>query len=149
MSMVPGSDKNPFLGCWKLESCVGNSGDKKMYPIGEHPFGMLTYTERYVMAFIASAERSKFSTSDIRAVPGEQIVADFPKFETYCGHYDVDHDEKIVSHFIENSKIPNQIGTEFRRYFSFKEETLVLGTTDSLLLNGEPWSFELVWNRQE
>jgi len=147
--MMPNSNRNQFFGRWKLESCIGKSGDKNMYPIGENPFGMLTYTERYVMVFISSDERQKFNTNDVRAVPAEQIVADFPKFETYCGRYEVDHQKKIVSHLIENSKIPNQIGTEFRRYFSFKGEKLVLETTDSLLLNGEPWLFELAWDRQE
>ena len=143
------SNKSHFLGRWKLESCIGKSGDKSIYPLGEGPFGMLTYTEQYMMVFISSGERAEFSTNDIRAVPPEQIVADFSKFETYCGRYDVDYQKKIVTHFIENSKVPNHIDTEFCRYFSFRDEKLILETTDSLLLNGEPWLFELVWNRQE
>lgn len=146
---MPNPNGNLFLGRWKLESCIGNNGDKNIYPIGRNPFGMLTYTEQYMMVFISSDERTPFSTDDIRAIPSEQIVADFPKFETYCGRYDVNHDKKIVTHFIENSKIPNQIGTEFRRYFSFEHEKLILKSTDSLLLNDESWLFELVWNKQE
>ncbi|ABS48165.1 MULTISPECIES: lipocalin-like domain-containing protein [Yersinia pseudotuberculosis complex] len=142
-------NRNLFLGRWKLESCIGNSGGIHIYPIGREPFGMLIYTEQYMMVFISSVERTQFSTEDIRAIPSEQIVADFPKFETYCGHYIVNHDEKIVTHFIDNSKIPNQIGTQFRRYFSFEHEKLVLKSIDSLLLNDESWLFELVWNKQE
>ncbi|MFA3761710.1 lipocalin-like domain-containing protein [Yersinia sp. 2544 StPb PI] len=143
------SKGNSFLGRWKLESCVGNSGGIHIYPIGSEPFGMLTYTEQYMMVFIASGKRTQFSTEDIRAIPSEQIVADFPKFETYCGHYDVNHDKNIVTHFIENSKIPNQIGTEFRRYFIFEYDKLILKSTDGIFLNGESWLFELVWNREE
>ncbi|WP_016680553.1 lipocalin-like domain-containing protein, partial [Yersinia pestis] len=78
-------NRNLFLGRWKLESCIGNSGGIHIYPIGREPFGMLIYTEQYMMVFISSVERTQFSTEDIRAIPSEQIVADFPKFETYCG----------------------------------------------------------------
>ncbi|MES2264405.1 MAG: lipocalin-like domain-containing protein [Pseudomonadota bacterium] len=143
------SNKKQFLGRWKLECCVGKSGDKRFHPIGEDPFGMLTYTAQYMMVFISSGQRARFSTDDIRAIPAEQVMADFPKFETYCGQYGIDDDKKIVTHFIENGKIPNQIGTEFRRYFSFQNEKLVLESTDELMLNGEPWLFELVWSKQE
>jgi hypothetical protein len=146
---MPRTSKNQFLGRWKLESCIGKSGNKTSFPIGEYPFGMLTYTEQYMMVFIASAERTEFSTIDIRTIPLEQIATDFPRFETYCGRYAIDDNEKIITHFIENSKIPNHIGTEFRRRFSFSDKKLLLESTASLLLNGEPWLFEIAWNREE
>lgn len=141
--------KNQFSGRWKLESCTGRSGNRTSFPIGQNPFGMLTYTEQYMMVFIASADRTEFSTTDIRAISPDQIAADFPRFETYCGRYAVDDNEKIITHFIENSKSPNHIGTEFSRRFSFSDKKLVLESTASLLLDGEPWLFELAWNREE
>lgn len=146
---MPHPFKNQFSGRWKLESCTGRSGNRTSFPIGQNPFGMLTYTEQYMMVFIASADRTEFSTTDIRAISPDQIAADFPRFETYCGRYAVDDNEKIITHFIENSKSPNHIGTEFSRRFSFSDKKLVLESTASLLLDGEPWLFELAWNREE
>lgn len=143
------NNRDWFVGRWKLESCIGICGDKRSYPIGMAPFGMLTYTEEYVMVFISSDERTRFTTDDIRAIPPEQIITDFSKFETYCGYYDVDFDEKIISHRVENSKYPNQIGTVLCRKFNFKRDQLILRSIDSLLLNNTHWLFELVWNRQE
>nr|WP_308738062.1 lipocalin-like domain-containing protein [Serratia fonticola] len=127
---------------------MGICGDKQSYPLGVAPFGMLTYTEDYMMVFIAADERTRFTTDDIRAIPPEQIITDFSKFETYCGYYDVDFDEKIISHRIENSKYPNQIGTVLCRKFNFKRDQLILRSIDSLLLNNTHWLFELLWNRQ-
>lgn len=142
-------NNNPFLGRWKLVSCIGRNGAKNIYPLGELPFGMLIYTEQYMMVFISSNERKKFSTNDIRAIEPEQVMSDFSKFETYCGSYDINFNKKIVTHFVENSKIPNQIGTQLCRYFSFEQRKLILRSTDSLLLNGEPWLVELIWDKQE
>lgn len=143
------NSRDRFIGRWQLESCIGSCGDKHSYPIGTAPFGMLTYTEEYMMVFISSGERARFTTDDIRAIPPEQIITDFPRFETYCGYYDIDCDEKIISHRIENSKYPNHIGTVLCRKFNFKGNQLILRSIDSLLLNDTHWLFELVWNRQE
>jgi hypothetical protein len=143
----PNQDK--FVGRWMLESCVGTSPGKSSHPIGESPFGMLVYTEQYMMVFISSAYREKFSTNDIRAIPTEQIGRDFPNFETYCGRYTVDESQSTVTHFIENSKIPNHIGVEFRRHFRFDGSNLILRSSTELILDGEPWLFTLVWNRME
>ncbi|WP_413726316.1 lipocalin-like domain-containing protein [Sodalis sp. RH16] len=141
--------KNKFLGRWKLASCTGKNGARSISPLGEAPFGMLIYTEQYMMVFISSNERKKFSTNDIRAIPPEQIVLDFSNFETYCGSYCIDFMRNKVTHYIESGKNPNQIGTQFCRYFSFERKKLILKSTDSLLLNGEPWLVELIWNKQE
>lgn len=141
--------RSKFVGRWKLDFCVGKSGNKVSHPLGTDPFGMLTYTEQYMMVFIASAARIPFSTVDIRAIPAGEILADFPEFETYCGSYAIDDGEKIITHHIENSKIPNHIGTEFHRRFSFRDGKLFLESTSSMLLHGEPWLFELAWSRKE
>lgn len=146
-----------FVGRWQLISCIGScpknlvkTGDSEQYePLGKNPFGMITYTPNYVMVFIAQQQRTNYSTNDIRAIPTDEITKDFPLFESYCGTYQVEPSQQTVIHHVENSKVPNQINTLFKRHYQFDNGLLTLTTINPLQLNGKLWQFELRWRKAE
>jgi hypothetical protein len=141
--------KTSLVGRWSLQHCIGRSGNKTMHPLGEEPVGMLIYTQEHMIAFISSGARQRFSTDDIRAIPAAEIIANFATFETYFGSYRIDEQQKIVTHLVQSSKIPNHIGTPLCRSFRLEADSLVLTSTDALWLDGRPWIFELFWKKQE
>ena len=64
-------------------------------------------------------------------------------------NYSIDESTKIVIHRIENSKVPNWINMDFRRYYQLQANNLILKTVDSLSLNGRDWHFTLEWEKAE
>lgn len=138
-----------FLGRWKLIDCYGLSGNEKSYPFGKTPFGMLIYTRTYMSVFASHDDRHNFSSNDLRDISESEIARDFSQYETYCGTYAIAINDAVVKHFIESSKVPNQVGTQLTRVFTFYGNKLILQTNEPMLLNGKLWNFFLKWEKVE
>lgn len=140
--------KNRFIGRWTLLSCIGKTDSGEEVPFfGQKPFGCLIYTSSYMSVLISDAKREPFSTKDMRDIDPQEIKKDFATFECYCGRYGFD--QNVITHFIESAKVPALIGTEFKRFYEFYEDKLILSSVDPLILNKRLLQFVLTWQKVE
>lgn len=140
-----------FIGRWKLMSVLAKCGDKVLQPFSSKPHGTIIYSNDYVVVFISNGKRSKFL--DMNNISDEEILTNFYNFESYCGSYSININDNIVTHHLEHSKIPNAIGTDFRRYYKFTNNNNILSlkTIDPIHINNntpiknKKWCFYLEW----
>lgn len=90
--------------------------------------------------FLMLPGRPKFEKDDIYGGTPEEIKGAFENFDAYCGTYQVDAEQKTVTHKIEGSRFPNWEGTEQIRHYTFQNDTLILSA--ALDLMGKPWQLE-------
>lgn len=138
-----------LIGRWRLRGCVATHEGRTLLPLGHDPHGMLIYTRECMMVFLSAHHRPSFSTDDVRAIPADEVTADFARYESYYGHYRVDDTRHIVTHVVQSSKIPNHIGAELSRHVRLQNDTLVLTSTTDIWLHRLPWRLELGWIKEE
>ena len=87
---------------------------------------MIIYTATGEMAVqIARNPQSKFSSEYEQAKP-EEIRTAYEGYYAYFGKYDADLDRKIVTHHVEASLRPGEIGVNYQRAFELSGDRLVL-----------------------
>ena len=81
-----------IVGRWKLISIQAENPEGNVrYPFGEDPFGMLLYdADGYMSLLIMRRNRSKFASDDMLGGTPEEIKEAFEKFEAYCGTYEIE-----------------------------------------------------------
>ena len=118
-------------------------------PFGHDPIGSIIYTSEYMMVLLAKNVRTPFSSPDITKVQDQSIIANFNEFDTYCGSYRICEESQTVIHTVETARSPSVIGTEYKRFFEFSGDKLVLSTVDPIVLGGLEWFCKLTWTRSE
>ncbi|HXD29850.1 MAG TPA: lipocalin-like domain-containing protein [Pyrinomonadaceae bacterium] len=131
--------QHKFIGTWKLTDAEGEG--PLMQRLGDNPIGMLIYDGHGHMAVqMMNKDRAKLPlTSD-----GDFEFA-LRGYMGYFGSYELNLDEKIVSHHIVGSIQPGDVGLEFRRRYEFVDDQLILTTLGSI--GGEELAARLVWER--
>lgn len=116
-----------LYGIWELISIYGEFEDgdgTRLYPYGEDAIGRLTYhAEGYMSAMISNSHRSPFTT-DLAQVSGDVAKEALISFDAYGGTFTLDLDQAIVTHHVTIARIPNWVGTDQVRYFSFEGDVL-------------------------
>ena len=151
MTNLLNEEKKLFLGRWKLLDCdASNKQKEKWQPFGEDPFGMLIYTPEYMSVVLSTKERTPFGGQDLTDVAPEVLELSMNEFETYCGSYSIDSDQKLIKHCTHAAKNPGLIGKELIRKYELKSDNhLVLKTVDPMLVNEQLWQFKLEWKKVE
>jgi ribonuclease BN (tRNA processing enzyme) len=136
---------NSLIGTWKFVSLEARSSKGEViYPYGENLYGILTYNPDGRMYFLGMRPgRPKFASGDPFSGTPEEIKDAFLGFDAYCGTYDIDSQNGIVTHHIEGSKFPNWEGTDQTRYFELSADELIL-TAPPMTLRGEQWDLKAV-----
>lgn len=137
-----------IVGRWKLISLSAENpaGDVR-YPYGESPFGMLMYdADGYMSLLIMRRNRSKFASGDMLGGTPEEIKEAFEGFDAYCGTYEVDEKNSMVTHHIEGARFPNFEMMEQVRYFEFFANRLIIKTKPIPSL-GTEWVVTHIWER--
>lgn len=138
-----------FIGSWRLISTAfqAEDGTSAESPYGNSPHGLLIYDASGNMAAqLAQGRRKPFPTADRKAGSAEQTRAAFESYQAYYGRYRVDESEQVVIHTVTQALLPNWIGTEQRRHFTFKDGKLIL-RTPPMRIGGKSLSGELVWEK--
>ncbi len=128
MSQAPESIARQFVGTWRLVSAVQRlaDGTTRSNPIyGRGGVGYLIYTaEGRVSAMVMDPDRPRWKSP---AAPTEQELRSAHRGLTaYCGTYEVDAEQGIVTHRVEIDKVPNNIGALHKRLFTFSGNRLIL-----------------------
>ena len=141
-------DKEQFIGVWKLISNEYRSEDGELtYILGRETIGQLMYDgKRNMSAQLFNVRRPKFTLNDWLKGTPEEIKTAFEGCRCYFGTYDVDEEKKIVTHHVQGSSFPNDMGMDNVRYYEFSGNRLTLRTVP-ILMAGKKVVGKLIWER--
>ena len=130
-----------LVGAWKLVALEGPGG------AGPRVTGLLVYTPTGHMSLqMMFGTPARFASDDKSRATPEEIRAAFDAYAAYFGGFSVREAEGLVVHRVEAGLLPNNIGTEQRRYFSFTGNQLILSVTPP---GAAQQGMRLVWERLE
>ncbi len=131
-----------IVGSWELQSYFKRDDDGRLeYPMGEHPSGLIMYSQDGHMSVqIMVANRPRFQSDQLH----EKIeVLD----EAEAG------DDKVVrgliTHHMVNSLFPNWEGRSLIRQMRLQDDLLELSTCQAGMYKGRMMTTHLVWRRNQ
>ena len=138
--------KHPIVGTYKMISTESHTSDGHIsYPFGPDAVGRVTFTEDgYCFAFVMHGNRPYASSADRLAGSLEERASQADTCVAYCGPYTIDGD--TITTEVVASVFPNWNGTEQKRWFEFKDNTLIL-RTDTRIMGGKELIGVFIWER--
>ncbi len=135
-----------LVGRWKLISleAVRPNGEV-VREWGPNPTGYLSYdaTGFVSVQFMRDPRAAKQS----RELTPEARREAFDSYYAYYGRFEVDDKEGFVTHHIQGSLRPYEVGTDLKRFFTLSGDRLDLSTPPQQLETGEPRVYRLRWKR--
>ncbi|HEY4951332.1 MAG TPA: lipocalin-like domain-containing protein [Candidatus Acidoferrales bacterium] len=117
---------NPFVGTWKLVSI--SSSESRLF--GERPMGILIYdADGHVAVQIMRNPRPDISSGPGFPTPKEVQIA-YKGYYAYYGTYDVNREKKTITHHLEGSLRPGDVGKDFTRAYEISGNRLALTPVD-------------------
>jgi hypothetical protein len=131
-----------LAGFWKLETFVRKGRDgQNAYPFGKDALGYIMYdTTGHMGVHIMRTGRQ-------RPESGRGVAEGYM---AYFGTYEILEKDGIIIHHMEGNTSPSLTGTDYIRYFEFKEDTLILtptNRTDGKFNPLNPDGGQLTWRR--
>jgi Lipocalin-like domain len=131
--------RSKFVGTWKLVAAEGEGPLLKR--LGNRPVGMLMYDRAGNMAVQMMNE----NRASLPLATDGDFEAALRSYMGYFGNYELDLEERIVTHNITGSIQPGDVGIQLKRRYEFSGDQLILTTMG--LLAGEPLEARLVFER--
>jgi hypothetical protein len=138
-----------IVGSWKLISIatVRPNGQEVTDWAGPKPTGLLMYAaDGFMSVHIVRDPPARWDYS----APEQATVAErahaFDRYYGYYGKYALDAGRGVVTHFVEASLQPNEVGVRYERQFRLQGERLNL-TATPFTFKGERRFNKLVWER--
>lgn len=129
---VPGSEtNNPLIGAWSLieattVTALGTSGPwlgRKMLK------GSIIYDiSGMVSAQISSARNLVSARTEFLSLPDDERLTYLDSYYAYYGRYAFDAQSSTVTHFVEASLYPDEVGRALRRSVSLNGNEVTLTT---------------------
>lgn len=138
--------EHSLVGTWRLVSYQAQDEEGAIsYPFGHDVDGFLIYTpDGHVAAQLGRADRTGAIEGRWADASADAIAAAARDYYAYCGTYHV-RDGEVV-HKVAVSLVPNWIGSDQVRMFSFQGDRLTL-STPPLPIGGRQQVATLVWQR--
>jgi hypothetical protein len=135
-----------LAGGWKLVSLEAVRPDGEVVrEWGPHPTGYLSYDENgFVSVQIVRDPRAVNKSREL--TPDDRREA-FDTYYAYFGTFEVDDKEGVVTHHIQGSLRPYEVGSDLKRYFKLSGTRLDLSTAPQQLETGELRVYHLIWER--
>jgi hypothetical protein len=148
LSRPSGKLATDIQGVWWLLSREDwtASGERRIDPVlGADPIGILAYAKNKFTAQFMKRDRT-IATSNETFIAGQNNTAAMSGYDAYFGNYAVNEETGTVSHTINGSIIPANIGMTVLRNLRVDENklTIQLETTTN---QGEPITRTLIWKR--
>jgi hypothetical protein len=123
------SDREQILGAWRLESRTVRkaNGEILVDPVlGNQPIGRLFYdASGYMMLQMMRQERAQAIS-----VPSNPQDARSPRivlgYDAYFGTFEVNEAAGMITHHVEGSLFPEDLGKDFQRVFRIEGDTFTL-----------------------
>ena len=137
-----------IVGTWTLVSWGTLSGGVEVpLPMSKGASGIITYSpDGYMCVNIMASNRPKFASPDFMGGSVSEKAAAFETFVGYCGRYEVNEQERFVTHTLHTSWYPNWTGTPQKRFIEMTENRIRL-TAPPVLSEGRQVIGVLVWER--
>lgn len=117
-----------LVGTWRLVSTEATFKDGTKGPIpwlGPHGKAYLVYTpDRHMCVVLMNPERPMWSSSSTATEREAKSAVD--GFYAYCGAFEVNDKEALVTHHAEIALTPNDVGEAWKRRFRFEGNRLIL-----------------------
>lgn len=135
-----------LVGRWKLVSldAVRPSGEV-IREWGQNPTGYLNYDATGFVS-VQFMRDSRRATQTRELTPDERREA-FESYYAYYGKFDVDEQEGSVTHHVQGSLRPYEVGADLKRFFKLSGDRLDLSTPPQQLESGERRVYRLTWER--
>jgi hypothetical protein len=132
-----------LLGSWQLLLCEQRRPDGTVATLfGAQPNGLLIYSAGgHVAVQISRSDRASFAAPI--GTP-EEMVRAWKSYLAYYGTYTVDEAAATVTHHVEGSIFPNNVGTDEIRAIELQGDELTLYVQNTLAA-GERVGTVLVW----
>ncbi len=133
---------SPLVGTWLLESIVDTLSDgSQAYWMGPHPTGAIIYSASGHMSVqfmrdprpalpevAATAEdRAKLAGADpFRALGAPELRDVLGGYYAYFGRYQVSPEGDAITHFVETSLRPNEVGVSYQRAIRIEGDRLFI-----------------------
>ena len=139
-----------LVGTWKITSGVMQVGDEtKLTPLGANLVGMMIYTPDGHFCFTAmSANRPKLAGGDRAGGSVEQKAAAYDSYRSFCGRYEVNEQERVITQAYDLTLLPDTTGTTEKRFILELSPTTLKFKTVAHVLGGKEtfgvWTFQRV-----
>ena len=141
-----GGAGHQLVGRWNLVSleAVRPNGEV-VREWGESPSGYLQYdASGFVSVQIV---RDRRAANQSRELTADERKEAFDSYYAYFGRFDVDETNGAVTHHVQGSLRPYEVGADLKRFFKLSGDRLELSTHPQQLETGEPRVYRLVWER--
>ena len=126
--------REQIVGAWQLESRTVRkaNGEVLLDPVlGKQPIGRLFYdASGYMMLQMMRQERTQAVS-----VPSNQQDAANPRivlgYDAYFGTFHVNEADGTITHHVEGSLFPEDLGKDFQRVFRIEGDTFTLSFTST------------------
>jgi hypothetical protein len=122
---------SPLVGAWALIEAVTIAAAGRISPwLGrEKGSGLIIYGATGMMSVqIASARQSLPHETDFLSLPQDQRLPYLDSYYAYFGRYEFDSSLSTVTHFVEASLYPNEVGMTLRRAVALSGNVVTLTT---------------------
>ena len=148
-----GSDFSDFstkiIGMWKLVSLetIRPSGEIVYDWMGRHPTGLIIYdvTGRMAVQIMRDPRPTFASNVSAKATPEEKEAA-FEGYYAYFGTFEFNEEEGLLTHRVQNSLYPNEVGINYTQSFNLSDSRLILATAPYQEA-GEQRTNRITWER--
>jgi len=135
-----------LVGTWRLVSTevTYNNGTKGPIPyLGPNGKAYLVYTpDRHMCVALMNPDRPMWSSPS--TVTEREAKSTVDGFSAYCGTFEVNAAEALVTHHAEIALTPNDVGGAWKRRFHFEGNQLILEPVE---LDPPITSRSLTWER--
>jgi Lipocalin-like domain len=142
-----GPSSVPLVGTWRLLSVgfIRPNGSRVPSRFGTNPTGYILYDRTAHMAVqIMSSPWPAFANPE-RPTP-QEVEAVFNGYVAYAGTYEFDPATRTVTHHVQMSVDPDDVGKDFQRSVELEGDRLTLSVR-KYRLNGEEGVLRLQWER--
>jgi hypothetical protein len=138
-----------LVGVWKLVSYrVEHEGHEDSFPFGPDPEGFLIYTpDGFVSAQLMKPERPLFQSNGWGGGTPDEYKQAGIGYIAYCGVYEVDEQNKTVTHLPSVALVPNLILKGQLRSITLSDDRLTLCTVGVPAANRKAMTSRLEWQR--
>jgi hypothetical protein len=142
------SSAEKIIGTWKLISIEDTRPNR---PENEYnPTGYIMYdsTGHMAVQITRRSDRAKFASEDITKVTTDEKAAAFSSYAAYYGTYSINEAAGTITHHVEGSWTPNDVGKNFVRYFKLSGNRVTLMPVETNPQPGtRPPMRSLTWER--
>jgi len=136
--------KEQIVGVWSLVSFQDrDQNGKTFYPLGEDATGFIMFhPEGYMSAQLMQQGRAPYQSGDTLKGTTEEMAEAAHGYLAYAGKYDVDEEERTLTHHMEVSMNPTWLGQQQPRIAVIEGDILTIH-------NGLNPNQKLVWKRSK